>query len=105
MDGFSRVVDVKTLNEDGTGYTEMEKTYTELGRVATSTLPEESATSAYDANTVSADLSEQYTYDPLSRVTTVTNVLGSTTTSYDGLHQNSNRSSRQSKGVYSRWFR
>lgn len=84
VDGFDRVVEVKTLNEDGTRYNELETTYDELDRVATSTLPEESASSAYDANTVASDLSESYTYDALSRVTTVANVLGNTTTSYEG---------------------
>lgn len=84
VDGWNRVAELKTLNEDGTGYNEVETTYDELDRVATSTLPEESASSAYDANTVASDLSESYAYDALSRVTTVANVLGNTTTSYEG---------------------
>ncbi|MFA4845778.1 MAG: SpvB/TcaC N-terminal domain-containing protein, partial [Patescibacteria group bacterium] len=84
LDGLDRVIEVKTLNEDGTGYNETETIYDELSRVATTTLPEVSASSAYDASTVTSDLSESYNYDALSRVTSVTNVFGTTTTDYDG---------------------
>ncbi len=84
LDGFNRTIEAKTLNEDGTGYNETETTYDELGRMETMTLPEVSASSVYDASTVTSDLSESYTYDALSRVTLVTNVLGTTTTDHDG---------------------
>ena len=54
LDGLDRVVEVKTLDEDATGYNETETTYDDLGRVASTTLPEASASSSYDASTVSS---------------------------------------------------
>ncbi len=85
VDGFDRTMEVKTLNENGTGYNETETTYDALGRVASQTLPAASALGNYDAQTVASALSESYTYDALGRPTALTNVLGTTSTSFSGL--------------------
>lgn len=87
VDGLDRTIEIKTLDEDGSGYFESETTYDELGRVESVSLPESSSSSSYNGVTVSSNLYESYGYDVLGRVISVHNILGTTTTENNGFEK------------------
>src|SRR6185295_15188775 len=82
VDGFGRVIQVRTEAEGSNQYMRRNLTYDARGNIAKESLPVFASGSSFQ--TISpGEVGTSYSYDALNRVTATTNSVATTTTSYD----------------------
>ncbi|MBI2612527.1 VCBS repeat-containing protein [Candidatus Kaiserbacteria bacterium] len=82
FDGFNRLFQERKESPDSNIFLVTDRKYSQVGLLASSTLPYSSSSTAYTTPTATTALYTNYLYDPLKRLTSEANAVGTKTNSY-----------------------